>query len=75
MTAPTAPDPGSPSSHSRREKRWSGRLRTAGALLLLLGAVGFIDTVVNRSGGWPAALALAAAGAALFTLGRRWSRI
>jgi len=68
-------------SSTRRRKRWSGRLRTAGALLLLVGAVGAVDRLLPRAAdpvlgpgpfGLAAALVLAAAGAALFWLGRRW---
>jgi len=64
----------SDASPSRRQKRWSGRLRTAGALLLLLAAAAGIDALGGRAEVWPVAAGLAAAGGALFALGRRWSR-
>ena len=64
-----------PAGPSRRQKRWSGRLRTAGALLALLGAVGLADAVVSGFGAWPVAAALVACGLGLFALGRRWSRL
>lgn len=65
---------------TRWQKRSSPRLRTAGALLLLGGAVGVVDQFVWRSdpvlGSSPAVLpllgALLVAGAACFALGRRW---
>jgi hypothetical protein len=65
---------------SRARKRWSPRLRTAGALLLLAGAVGLADRVLAPSdpvlGPSPAvtplALALLAVGAISFYVGRRW---
>jgi hypothetical protein len=60
---------------SRIQKRWSGRLRTAGALLALLGAVGIADAIISGFGAWPVAAALIAVGLALFALGRRWSRL
>jgi hypothetical protein len=66
---------------TRRQKRWSSRLRTAGALLLLIGAVGLVDQLLPgaREGLWPArtqsavALAVLALGLLLFTVGRRWT--
>lgn len=54
---------------TRWQKRWGGRLRTAGALLLLLGGVGLADP---GSMPWTVPLGLFAAGAASFALGRRW---
>ena len=50
---------------TRLQKRWSARLRTAGALLGLLGAVALIDAPFPGAG-------IALLGAALFMLGRRW---
>jgi hypothetical protein len=64
-----------PVGPSRSQKRWSGRLRTAGALLALLGAVGLADAVVSGFGAWPVAAALVVGGLGLFALGRRWSRL
>jgi hypothetical protein len=67
---------------TRSRKRWSGRLRTTGALLLLVGTVGLVDLILPRSTDslvLPSAViqALAALGAlglgaASFLLGRRW---
>jgi hypothetical protein len=65
---------------TRTQKRWSGRLRTAGALLLLAGAVGLVDKLLPGGAqpewpGWvqPAAAALlVAVGGGLFFLGGRW---
>jgi hypothetical protein len=66
---------------SRRQKRWSGRLRTAGALLLLGGVVALIDGLLPQAndpvlGGLPHRWAIAAlflgVGAVAFWLGRRW---
>jgi hypothetical protein len=69
-------------SPTRRQKRWSSRFRTAGALLLLAGAVGLVDRLLPGSaeplGAWPpwaqplAALALVGLGAAAYLLGGRW---
>ena len=50
---------------ARLQKRWSARLRTAGALLGLLGAVALVDAPLLGA-------CLALCGAALFVLGRRW---
>ena len=50
-------------------------MRTAGALLALLGAVGIADAIVSGFGAWPVAAALIAVGLGLFALGRRWSRL
>jgi hypothetical protein len=65
---------------TRTQKRWSGRLRTAGALLLLTGAVGLVDKLLpgGAQPEWPAwvqpaaALALLTVGGALFLIGGRW---
>jgi len=70
---------------SRLQKRWSGRLRTAGALVSLLGAVGVADRLVGLASPSPglspigrqvmplwAALALIGLGIALYGWGRRW---
>jgi hypothetical protein len=65
---------------TRRQKRWSGRLRTAGALCLLAGAVGLVDgllphaadPVLGRAPLEAVALGLAMVGAISFGLGRRW---
>jgi len=70
---------------NRLQKRWSARLRTAGALLLLLGAVAIADyalglaspsnsTAVFADARAPLAAGLAAlaVGGPLFWLGRRW---
>lgn len=67
---------------SRLQKRWSSRLRTAGALLLLVGTVALVDLVLpGRAGplvtmpmGTQLAIAAAvlAVGGTLFTVGRRW---
>jgi hypothetical protein len=64
------------------QKRWSGRLRTAGAVLLLAGAVGLVDRLLPGSaeplGAWPAwaqpaaAALLVAVGGLLFLVGKRW---
>jgi len=52
-------------SPSRTQKRWSPRLRTAGALFGLLGVVAFFDVPT-----WGIAFLLC--GLTLFALGRRW---
>jgi len=68
---------------TRGQKRWSGRLRTAGALLLLAGAVALADRLLPRApdpltGRVSSLLYIGAAGlmlpigAILFWLGRRW---
>jgi hypothetical protein len=67
---------------SRAQKRWSGRLRTAGALLLLVGTVGLVDRLLPRPsdalGTLPGtaqvvvAVALLALGGLLFVVGGRW---
>lgn len=66
---------------SRQQKRWSGRLRTAGALLLLGGVVALLDGLLPQAsdpvlGGLPhrsvIAAVLLSAGAVAFWLGRRW---
>ena len=70
---------------TRLQKRWSGRLRTAGALLSLLGAVALADyalglgaprsTLVSsetRTAALVAGIALVAIGIASYGLGRRW---
>jgi hypothetical protein len=72
-----------PTVPTRGQKRWSARLRTAGALLLLAGTVAVADRLLphapdpvlgaERS---PVILAVAAAllavGAVLFVIGQRW---
>jgi hypothetical protein len=67
---------------TRRQKRWSGRLRTAGALLCLIGAVGLLDRLLPGSreslGTLPGPVQLGIATAALalgalaLTVGKRW---
>jgi hypothetical protein len=63
---------------SRAQKRWSPRLRTAGALLLLIGAVAIGDRLLPGARDLPAALqfslgaAALALGASLFLVGQRW---
>jgi len=67
---------------SRAQKRWSPRLRTAGALLLLIGAVALVDRLLPGStaplGTLPPLVQLVlgaaalAIGGALFLVGRRW---
>ena len=66
---------------TRSQKRWSGRLRTAGALLLLGGAVGALDRLLPHAidpvlGPTPLSLVLPpvlfTVGAVAFWLGRRW---
>jgi hypothetical protein len=68
---------------TRAQKRWSARLRTAGALLLLAGAVALADRLLPRAADpllgherspllVAAAIVLLLAGAVLFTIGRRW---
>ncbi|HZS38534.1 MAG TPA: hypothetical protein VFF06_16980 [Polyangia bacterium] len=67
---------------SRAQKRWSPRLRTAGALLLLIGVVALVDRVLPGANASWGVLAPAvqislgagalAVGAALFLVGRRW---
>jgi hypothetical protein len=71
---------------TRSQKRWSARLRTAGALLSLAGVVALgdrllpaaPDPVLGPPGGArslvlvAAALGLVAVGAALLWIGRRW---
>ena len=73
---------------TRTQKRWAGRLRTGGALVLLLAAVGTVDHLVGLAapsrrpdalGGGDAVpvwviVACAAVGAAAFALGRKWRR-
>jgi hypothetical protein len=71
---------------SRLQKRWSGRLRTAGALLTLLGLVGLADRLVGLASPSPglspigrqvvplwAGIALLGLGVSLFVWGKRWS--
>jgi len=67
---------------SRLQKRWSARLRTFGALLLLFGAIALLDRLLpggkdplgTLPGAWQVAVGAAAGviGATLFVLGRRW---
>jgi hypothetical protein len=67
---------------SRSQKRWGPRLRTAGALLMLAGAVGLVDLALPQSGDslgtLPKSVQLGlaagvlAVGAAAFWVGRRW---
>src|SRR5262249_2859323 len=64
----------SDASPSRRQKRWSGRLRTAGALLLLLAAAAGIDALGGRAEVWPVAAGRAGARGGRFRRGRRWGR-
>lgn len=70
---------------TRRQKRWSGRLRTAGALLSMLGAVALADRLIDlasptgtldalgddRAPWIVGAVCLVVGGAAYF-LGRAW---
>jgi hypothetical protein len=75
-----------PRNPTRAERRWAPRLRTLGALLLLLGAVAIADQLIGLAAPAPTTAVLAreriplavigaalAVGAALFWLGRRWS--
>jgi hypothetical protein len=68
---------------TRAQKRWAGRLRTAGALLMLIGTVALVDRLLP--GGAPESIvtlpatvqlavgaAALAAGAVSFAFGRRW---
>jgi hypothetical protein len=66
---------------TRAQKRWGPRLRTAGALLLLLGVVALVDRALPGSSGTfalpaGAQVALGAGavsiGLVLFVVGRRW---
>jgi len=67
---------------SRAQKRWSPRLRTAGALLTLAGAVALVDLVLPRRPDplqpiapgvqLVVAVTLVIVGLALFLVGRRW---
>ncbi len=70
-------------SPTRAQKRWSPRLRTAGALLLLIGTVALVDRLLPGAVGesfvtLPAWLQLVvgagaiAVGGASFLIGRRW---
>lgn len=73
---------------TRTQKRWAGRLRTGGALVLLLAAVGTADRIVGLAapsrrpdalGGGEVVpvwviVVCAVLGAAAFALGRRWRR-
>ena len=70
---------------TRRQKRWSGRLRTAGALLAMLGAVAVADRLVNLASPtgtldalgddrapWIVGAVCLVVGGALYVVGRRW---
>lgn len=71
---------------TRAQKRWSGRLRTLGALLSLLGTVALADRVLDlaaptsplsptgRGAEWPAwaGVLFLAVGGLAYALGRRW---
>ncbi len=70
---------------TRRQLRWSGRLRTGGALVALLGGVALVDAVVGlaspssplsavgrASTPIPVGIGLLLVGAALYALGRKW---
>jgi hypothetical protein len=71
---------------TRLQKRWSGRLRTLGALVSLFGGVGLADRLLGLASPsqglspigrqvvplW-AALGLIAVGLGLYLWGRRWS--
>jgi hypothetical protein len=68
---------------TRSQKRWSPRLRTAGALLLLAAAVALADRLIPRAPDpvlgrersstlFAVAAALALVGGVSFWLGRRW---
>jgi hypothetical protein len=66
---------------SRAQKRWSGRLRTAGALLLLSSVVAFVDGLLPQASDpvlgslphrWVFVAVLLGVGAMAFWLGRRW---
>ena len=70
---------------TRRQLRWSGRLRTAGALLALLGGVALADAIVGlaapssplsavgrASTPIPVGIGLLLLGGALYALGRKW---
>ncbi len=72
---------------TRTQKRWSGRFRTAGALLSLIGAVAIADTLVGLASPQsstsvfanetvPLAVGIVSGGLGgyLYYLGRRWSR-
>lgn len=74
-----------PAGPTRLQKRWSGRLRLAGALLLLLGAVALADSIVGLASPAshlsavgrqetpiPLGIGLLLLGGALFALGRKW---
>src|SRR5688572_25325138 len=70
---------------TRRQLRWSGRLRTTGALVALLGGVALADSLIGlaapssplsavgrASTPIPLGIGLLLLGGALYALGRKW---